>query len=617
MPRISLTLALAFGAPPLLAQATTGTIRVSTAGSDAGNCGSAVAPCRNPQRAVTLSAAGDQILVAAGVYTFQAGLDPCSTSGIGATAVVCALNKPIVLRGGYDGASWASPAFGPDATVIDGQGSRRGVLVEDTAGLNRAAVTLENLTVANGRGTARTAGAGDALIFGFGGGLDSTFAATVVRDVVFRDNLALGTASGGAYGGTGSGGAVSLRAVPAGSLLERVVFLRNEARGGAGAQRGGYAVGGAVFSYRSSYTGSDWTLLDNLAQAGSSAGSGVAGGQKADGLGGAVAFQLGTQATVERLVAHGNEARGGAANATSGSAGGAFGGALFAEGAGGADATAVTLRDLRLEWNVARGAAAGNGGYGSGGGFHTIDAGVVLERARVVGNQALGGNGTAAGSQGPAGGGGAAFTRTTPAVTALVRDSLFAANSVVAGAVGSVVGGGGGGLWLQGLGAVVRDSTLVDNWLGQSYLQGHAMVLLAFVSGADVELQYSVVSDHVTPAGPHAVHVQAGSTIHFEPSLFAANGSNTNQGQAGAGTFLGAGSIQTAGAVGYLSPGAPQHNYRLAIGSPAADPGSGSSAALDLDRALRDGNPDFGAHELSAGRIFLDGFESGGTEAWQ
>lgn len=593
----------------LVAQPGTGVIRVAPSGADTPSCGSAAAPCQNPQYAVLIALAGDEIRLAQGTYTYQLALDPCSAS-LGTTAVVCVVNRAAKIRGGFNGVQWDAPQFGPGATVLSGENLRRVVLAEDTdANPARTVLELSNLTVANGRATPRTAGTGDALLFAFGGGLEALWAKVVLRDVVFSSNVAIGAASGGPYGGVGAGGAVSLRQAPSGSLLERVTFLGNQAVGGNGSIRGGFAIGGALFTYRSILTGQDWLLLNNSSLAGSSNGSGFFGGELADGQGGAIAFQLGTQATVDRLIVGHNAALGGGANSGSGTGGGAFGGGIFLEGGSGADATSVTLRDLRLEANEARGSSSAyNGGYASGGGFQATNATVVVERATVLSNLARGGDGTGGGSQGSASGGGLAFARSTIPATATVRDSVIADNEVHPGS-GGILGGGGGGVWVQGMQATLNHVTLAANRLSASYLQGQGLIALSWVDPAQVNLVNSIVSDHTVPAGPSALHVQAGNFLTYQTVLDAANTDLSNEGDPGAGTFSGQATLVTAPSVQYRAPAAPQLNFRLNFGSPARDAAVGSTSSLDADHRPRDSTPDLGAFEYSSGWIFQENFE--------
>ena len=102
---------------PASAQVGTGIFRVDIADIDAfdgAGCGSEETPCMNIQSAVDQAFDGDVILVATGTYTYQAGLDPC-TSGI--TGVVCIRNITLTLRGGYAAPDWTKDRRGQDKTT--------------------------------------------------------------------------------------------------------------------------------------------------------------------------------------------------------------------------------------------------------------------------------------------------------------------------------------------------------------------------------------------------------------------------------------------------------------------------------------------------------------------
>ena len=603
-----IAVALLFGGS-VLAQPGTGTLRVATTGSNTAGCGSAGTPCAAIQQAVNQAVSGDTILVAAGTYTYNAALDTLCTANIGDTAVVCILNKELIILGGYGGGNWttADPVANP--TVIDGVNSRRGVLVLQTAmGQPTASLRLEGVTVTRGLAQGATSG-GDLATFAFGGGLLSTASQIVLRDVTFSANRALGGNTSSAYGGAGSGGGAALRTAPAGTELTRVTFLNNEARGGTGPDRGGLALGGGLYTFQSTVTGTDLTFTGNSATAGNSAGSGVSG-FKADAQGGAAAIQTGSNVQFTRVSASGNSARGGNA-ATEG--GGAFGGALFAELA----TFSVTGGDLRD--NTSRGGDAHNGGLGTGGGIMTTASDIVLEQVAMIANTATGGSGSG-GSRGSAGGGGGYFERFSGATTVALRNSIVADNLAEFGATGSTVGGGGGGLFFIGTDATVSHTTLARNRLGAAPLQGLAMVLVTPGASTTVDLDYCIVADHTDyPTPVVAVHVQPGSTINISRGLYSGNVANDNSGGFGGspGTFNGLGTMLSAPSVGFLSPGSPSFDYHLTAGSPAVDQATGSSETQDFDGDLRDASPDIGADELGGSSlIFGDGFESGNVSAW-
>ncbi|MGE0639835.1 MAG: hypothetical protein AB7G12_14175 [Thermoanaerobaculia bacterium] len=622
----SAVLALAFGLGSFgsvperaVAQPGTGLLRVATTGSDSGSCGSVAQPCRNPQRAVNLAVSGDEIRIAAGSYTYQAALDTLCTVNIGTTAVICILNKELTIGGGYATTDWANASPDSNPTVIDGLDSRRGVYVARTSGgAPTASLVLTGLTVTRGRAVPPTLGSGDALLFAFGGGLQSLFARTEIRSVEFVDNQAIGANSAGSHGGAGSGGGVALLAAPAGTVIEDVRFAGNLAQGGTGAERGGYAIGGGLYTYMSQITAQRLIFDANEALAGSSTGDGTDGiGESADALGGGAGIEVGTVATMTGIRAFDNLARGGNAGSAVGSlAGDGFGGAIFAEGRSGAEATTLVISDLVASRNIAIGGNARSGGIGGGGGVSTGDVSLTLSRFSIFDNDATGGAG-GAGSKGAAGGGGLYLARFFGSATMLLANGVVAANVVTEGPGATPAGGGGGALWLQGMDGDLDHLTIDANSVAPSYLFGSGLLLITGAGGNDVSLRHSTVSGHAT-AGPAAVHVLSGNTLRFDgPGLYAGNALDSNEGQGGSGTYVTSGNMASVSSIDYRSPGAPAFDYRIDGGSPAIDAAPLSSATIDFQAQTRDADPDIGADELGDPPvIFADGFESGRAWAW-
>jgi len=559
-------------------------------GNDAGQCGAQVQPCKSIQRAVNLAVTGDEIRVAQGTYTFDPAQDPCS-GAIGTTAVVCVLNKQLAILGGYSSVDWSTADPGAHPTTIDGENARRGVLVQRTSsGAPAAGLTMHGVTITRGR-VHGAGGGGDAATFAFGGGMLTDASIVVLRDVTFTDNQAIGGDTGSAHGGAGSGGGLALRTAPAGTVLEHVTFRNNRAQGGSGPARGGFGIGGGLYTYESVVTAQDLVFEGNVAVGGSSQGSGVAGGERADAQGGGAAFQLGSVASVSRVVVTGNQATGGDAGTD---AGGAFGGGLYAELA------TLTVTDSLLSGNVAVGGDGTNGGIGAGGGLMAGNAPVTIERCRVVNNRSTGGSGSA--NRGTAGGGGLYLSRFGGNGASAIANSVIAANLTEMGASGTPLGGGGGGLFLQGVQAAIEHATIAGNRLGSSMMQGEGLVLLAGSSGANVTVRYTIIAQHTTPAGAAALHVQPGNAVTLARGVFAGNGRDTNaDGSVGApGTFNGLGTMLGTGALGFVAPGAPAYDYHIAVDSPAVDQATGSTATVDLDGAARVGVPDIGADEAGS-----------------
>jgi hypothetical protein len=558
-------------------------------GTDATGCGAETQPCRTIQRAVNDAVSGDEILVAEGSYTYDAGLDPCAQY-IGTDAVICILNKRLTIRGGFAAGDWsqADPAQHP--TMIDGGDARRGVLVERTSpSAPEASLVMEGFTVKRGRVRGKASG-GDAATFAFGGGMLVDSSPVVLRAMVFSNNQALGGDTASAYGGAAAGGGLALRRSPAGTALENITFVGNRAEGGIGADRGGFGIGGGLFTFETSLTATALVFTANSAVGGASTGNGIVGGERADGQGGGAAFQVGSDAVINHVVASGNQATGGHATTN---AGGAFGGGLYAELA------TFVVADSDVVGNVALGADGANGGIGAGGGFMAQNSVFTIDRTRMAGNRAAGGDGTV--SRGTAGGGGAYLSRVGGSGSGTIVNSVFADNLAEMGTTGTPLGGGGGGLFLQGIPLTVDHSTVAGNRLGASMMQGEGIVLLSGDSGANVTIRHTILAEHTIPSGPTALHVQPGSTVTLVRGIFSGNGKDSNvDGTVGAaGTFNGLGTMVATGSLGFVAPGAPSFDYHIGAGSPAIDQATGSTVTVDLDGAPRTGTPDIGADEAS------------------
>jgi hypothetical protein len=561
------------------------------AGSDAGSCGAVASPCASIQRAVNLSQSGDEILVAEGVYTHQAVADPCSSSD---TGVVCIFNKQLTIRGGFAGGDWSSADPAAHPTVIDGTQSHRGVLVSRTfPGAPATSLVLDGFTIRDGRAFGGL-GPPDADS-GRGGGLKAALVdRLVVRDVTFLDNRAIGAATASAGGAALGGGLFvdTTPTLPSTVRLERVRFEANQALGGTGADRGGLGHGGGLLVSRASFVAFDVDLVGNLAAAGGSPGAGVAGGLRADGLGGGLALANVASAQIERLTATDNVASGGAASGADGVGGGAFGGGVYLEG------SSLTMSDSALRGNQALAGDAGSGGLGAGGGLMAFDASLDLRRSTLIANRAEGGDGPTL--KGSVGGGGAYLERAAnPGVEVSLTNCVVADNFAQLGSGGGVVGGGGGGLFILGNDALLQHVTLARNGLSESPLIGQAVVVvnrLSQVSAAVIE--HSIVSDHDSLVNNAAVHVQPQAFAHFERPLFADNTRNTNDGFGNHGTITGLDTAVLAADAGYVSPGPPDFDYHLTLASAAVDEAPDSEVVFDLDGSRRGDPRDIGADEI-------------------
>jgi hypothetical protein len=529
-------------------------------------------------------------LLAAGVYLFNPDADICSDP-LGVTAVVCVINKALTIRGGYANGDWtqANPVANP--TLINGQDTRRGVLVVDAN--QQTALHLEGVIIEHGFARGIPRWPGDDKIFSFGGGMFVNIAQQIVlKSVIFRNNRSIAENTQIAYGGASGGGGLAVRGV-VNTILEQVVFENNLSQGGDGRDRGGYGLGGGLFTYQSRVIGQALTFTNNVARSGNTAGEGrTPDGQHADALGGGVCFQRGSNVLLQGVTMTRNQAIGGDAALY---AGGAFGGALMAE-----EAT-VNLIDASLVENLAVGGKAENGWIAEGGGIATMHASIHLERVSVINNTAQGGDG-ATGDQGSAGGGGIAVQMISPSFVnvATIVNSVVADNRVVIGAGANQVGGGGGGVWVQGMPATIDHSTIAHNEAGDG-MQGQGIVLVeANNLFANVTIANSIIAEHTGNSTLVALHVRPGTTATLQRGLWSNNQYNTNAdvNVGPVGTINGLETMLD-GHAEFVAVGAPGYNYHLTASSDALDQAQNSTQPLDIDGQSRgNGAPDLGADEL-------------------
>lgn len=562
------------------AQASTNVLRVAPSGSDVGNCGSVATPCKSIQFAVNQAESGATLLVAGGTYTYNAANDVCDF--LTTRAVVCWVNKNLTILGGYAPSNWteASPTSNP--TIIDGQNARRGMAAVGFNG--RSDLRLEGFTIQNA--VAQGLSGGDPfLTTAFGAGLLVQSSVLTLRDSAFRNNRATGANLTSGEGGVGAGGALALLQAPGGStsVLENVVFERNQALGGNGPTRGGLGTGGAIFTNLSTIVGYNLQFLNNRAVAANSTGNGVgANGLQADGLGGGL-YQGAGSATLYNTLATGNEAIGGNA-ATAG--GGGYGGAFYAEDA------RLSLVNTVVRQSLARGGDAATGGVAFGGAIEAFNADLTVDRSQFVENLAKAGGSTNGGKSGAPGGGGISISTFTGTRSIAVSNSVFAANRIEIGA-GSTQGGGGAAIGIQGTSGKITHTTFARNTLGPTLVVGQAVLVQGTAGGGGtpsvVAMEYNLIADHTGASDASTLHVAAGSTVNLKRGMFVNNSRNTNSDNVplAAGTFNGLNTMLTASSAQFVAPGAPNHNYRISAASPARDQAIGSMTNYDLDNQIR------------------------------
>ena len=561
-----------------IAQLGTGVIRVAATGSDVPGCGSEAAPCRTIQYGVKGAYSGETVLVAQGTYTHDPAQTPCWEFGI-TTAVVCIHGKNLTLLGGYSGTDWSAPDPVRYPVIIDGQQTNRGILAWDAT-----SVRIEGFTIQNGLSQGATSGT-DLNTFAYGGGLRVIEMQLTLRNMVFRNNQAVGGNLAQAYGGQGIGGGLAVTnadpIIPITVTLENITFDGNRATGGQGAQLGGYGIGGGMLvNGLMLVSGAHLTFTNNIAASGSTNGSGfIAGRGYADAQGGAAAIYFDSAAILEDVIATGNQARGGAA--PNGDGGGSFGGALYYE-----HAVNPSITDAVLRGNLAEGGnGSGIGGLAEGGAIQTDGTNITLDRVSVIANIARGGAGNI---KGAVGGGGLALTRVTsdgvtpdPGGNISIVNCVIADNRVEQGA-GTASGGGGGGLWLQGTLGTVSHTTFARNYAATGLI-GQGIILIATPIPAVNDLNFVIIADHTASnTADAALYVQQAATVNLNRGLWSGNSQDTNAAGYQPGTFNGLATMLT-GAADFVSPGTPNYDYHIKGSSAARDQATTSSLAIDLD----------------------------------
>lgn len=177
-------------AAPAVALAADGIRYVALSGDDASNdCTQPLAPCRTLQHAIDQAAPGDEVRVAAGVYT-DCAVRPAPPGYDGSSTVtqVAYITQSLTLRGGFTVTDWLTynPVSYP--TTLDAQQQGRVILLAGDV-----SVTVEGLRITGGGAVVS------------GGGLYALSATVVLSDNQIFDN-----AEGLGNGFYAQGGSVSL-----------------------------------------------------------------------------------------------------------------------------------------------------------------------------------------------------------------------------------------------------------------------------------------------------------------------------------------------------------------------------------------------------------------------
>jgi len=308
---------------------------------------------------------------------------------------------------------------------------------------SRAALTLENLTLANGQvigDTGKDANGGAIL--------NAAGASLTVKCSAFVGNQVVGGDGGGGLGGLGCGGAIWNNGT---AKLDSVIFRGNQATGGATTSpdptqpdtiMGGLAFGGAISSQNlGTLTVRNCWFTGNKAIGGHRHEPSV----QYDGAGASGAIDNWGAASISGTTFTDNQAIGSTGDEGVGTGYG-IGGAL---GSGGplAQSPACTLHGCRFSHNQAMGGGNGGpndyGGSGVGGalstGYAQITGAMTITECSFTDNQAIGGEA----GQGGCWGAGGAINQESPLTlgnksTLTIANSIFTHNKAVASGVGGV-----------------------------------------------------------------------------------------------------------------------------------------------------------------------------------
>jgi len=584
---------------PSIAKAQLPTERfVASTGYDNGNCTNINAPCQTIQYAINQSLSGNVIYVASGRYKYKQSIDPCpflveNNIGKDGRAVACIVDKSLTILGGYTSDNWGTADPETNITIVDGENAYRGIFFigynSTTASLRMEGFTIENCQIRGPDSASDPSG--------LGGGMMVAGANVILRDLIFKNNIAWGKNTNSGAGGTAAGSGLNINWSRSGTtnLLERLVFENNLSFGGTGPIRGGLAFGALFVNANVSIN--DSSFYQNIATGGNSPGVGLSGGLNADSLGAAIGGGGGSW-QLNNIIAFENQAIGGNAQTYGG---GAFGGAIHVE-----LAQSFSIIHSQINNNLAKAGSGINGGFGAGGGILVNSTPAMISSIELIGNSAQGGDGNS-GHAGGGGGGGLYLwsTYSNPIPHSTITNSIIAENSVSMGPLGdSYFGGGGGGIQIQGLAATIEHTTIAANKLDSKLVSGQGLLVLSdrLAGPASVILKNSIVANHtVGKNGAVAILVQSSNTVNFEYGLLSGNTKDTNVDNSplSAGNITGLSSMSQSASPEFISPGLPYQNYHIRLGSPAMNSALTSTIDFDFDEQNRPFmiHADFGADE--------------------
>jgi hypothetical protein len=281
------------------------------------------------QAAVDAATGGEEIRVAAGIFTGVRNVPSLNSDAFTATQVLV-ITKSVTIRGGYTIENWSAPDPAANPTTLDAQGQGRVLVISGTI-----APTVEGLRITGGDATGL---GGDLWGRDGGGGVYVWEAAPTISGCVVTNN----TASRSEWA---SGGGLFLRYGAA--ILSRNTVVSNTA------STGGQGCGGGLSLRGGNPILSGNTVVSNTASTASV------------GHGGGMCVRFG-QATLS-----GNAV----ASNTASTADWGYGGGLF-----------VRRGTAALSGNTVRGNVASTASGGSGGGLYLEISDATLSGNTIVGN---------------------------------------------------------------------------------------------------------------------------------------------------------------------------------------------------------------------------------------
>jgi parallel beta-helix repeat protein len=164
---------------------------VAPTGTDKDDCTNPASPCRTIQYAIDQAGPGDEIRIAAGIYTdlhtrpVPAGYPRPPASGV--ITQVAYVSRTVTLRGGYTTTNWTTPNPAANPTTLDAGGGGRGLVVAGTI-----SPTVEGLrfTGGNAAGLGGAGGASWGASLDAGGGIYVTSATLTLSGCQLYGNTA-------------------------------------------------------------------------------------------------------------------------------------------------------------------------------------------------------------------------------------------------------------------------------------------------------------------------------------------------------------------------------------------------------------------------------------------